>query len=100
MSRLYLVPKVPSEYNVHTITDLFRQIETLLNNLAENRISAKYNARSSVPTVGDYKRGDFVPNSSPSELGSPGAKYVLLGWVSVSSGSPGTFRECRVLTGN
>lgn len=100
MSKVYLVPKVPDVYNVHAITDLFRQIETQLNALSESKIVARYNARSSVPTTGQFFQGDFVPNSSPTELGAGGSKYVLLGWISVASGEPGTFVECRVLTGN
>lgn len=100
MSKASLVPKIPDVYNVHAMTELFRQIETQLNGLAENRISSKYNARTSVPTTGAYKRGDFVPNSTPEELGSPGSMYVITGWLSVDSGEPGTFKECRVLTGN
>lgn len=100
MSKVYLVPKVPNEYNFHSMTDIIRQIETQLNNLSENRIEAKYNARAAVPTTGIFKKGDFIPNSDTTELGSGGSKYVLTGWICVDSGEPGTFRECRVLTGN
>lgn len=71
-----------------------------VNRLSEGRISAKYNAVPSVPTSGDYMQGDFVANSTPSELGTAGSKYVIEGWVCVVSGSPGTFVQKRFLTGN
>lgn len=100
MSKVYLVPKVPNEYNFHSMTDIVRQIETLLNSLAESRIEAKFNARPTVPTTGSFKQGDFVPNSAPTELGAGGSKYVIEGWVCVSSGEPGTFVQKRFLTGN
>lgn len=100
MSKASLVTKIPDVYNVHAMTELMRQVETLLNGLAESRLAAKYNARSTVPTTGSYAKGDFVPNSAPSELGAPGSMYIITGWLSVTSGEPGTFKECRVLTGN
>ena len=100
MSKASLVTKIPNVYNVQAITELFQQVETLLNGIAEGRIVAFYNARSTVPTTGSFKRGDFVPNSAPSELGGGGSMYIILGWKCVASGEPGTFRECRVLTGN
>jgi hypothetical protein len=100
VSKASLVTKIPDVYNVQAITELFRQVEVLLNNLAENKIVAKYNARPTIPTTGSYKQGDFVPNSTPSQLGAPGSRYVLLGWICTVSGEPGTLLECRVLTGN
>ncbi|WP_343577940.1 hypothetical protein [Pseudomonas sp.] len=71
-----------------------------VNRLSEGRISAKYNAVPSAPTAGTYMQGDFVANSTPTELGAVGSKYVIEGWVCVVSGSPGTFVQKRFLTGN
>lgn len=45
-------------------------------------------------------QGDIRFNRNPSELGSSGSKYTILGWRCVSSGSPGTWLEMRTLTGN
>jgi hypothetical protein len=85
---------------VRQLTYLHRDIITQLNLLSEGSIQAATNAATAAPTTGDFQLGDFVRNSTPSELGAPGAKYLLLGWCNVAAGSPGTFMECRVLTGN
>jgi len=70
-----------------------------VNLMAEGRLAAAYNAVPSVPTTGTFARGDFVRNSEPSELGSAGSRYVIFGWLCVSGGTPGTFVQCRFLTG-
>ncbi len=70
-----------------------------VNLLAEGRISASYNAQNIAPTAGDYAVGDFVRNSAPAELGSPGSKYVIEGWTCIDD-SPLTFVQKRFLTGN
>jgi hypothetical protein len=59
-----------------------------------------HNAAASVPTTGVFARGDFVRNSAPVEAGAVSSKYVLLGWMCTVSGAPGTFVQCRALTGN
>jgi hypothetical protein len=76
------------------------QHATLLNLLTDGRLSGTNNAVSSVPTSGTFAQGDFVRNSAPTELGTAGSKYVVLGWLSVAGGTPGTFVPCRALTGN
>lgn len=75
------------------------QHATLLNLLTDGRLAGKNNAVASVPTSGAYARGDFVPNSAPSELGAPGSKYVVIGWLCTVGGTPGTLVPCRCLTG-
>jgi hypothetical protein len=100
VSRLVLKDKVPAEYNRHTFADLLEQIEVQLNGVTEGKISARHSARASVPTTGSFKQGDFIPNSTPAELGSGGSKYVIIGWICTVSGEPGTLLQCRVLTGN
>lgn len=71
-----------------------------LNALAEGELYAAHNAATTAPTTGDYAVGDQVRNSTPAEAGSGGSKYVIVGWVCVASGTPGTWVEMRVLTGN
>lgn len=71
-----------------------------INNLSEGRIAANYNAATAAPTTGKYQQGDKVWNSAPVELGTTPNKYVIVGWVNVSGGEPGTFLPMRVLTGN
>lgn len=69
-----------------------------INAIAEGRMAAFYNAQTSAPTTGTYAQGDFIRNSTPSETGSPA--YVVYGWLCVSGGAPGTWVDCRFLTGN
>lgn len=55
---------------------------------------------TSAPASGTYVQGDFVLNETPSEAGSGGSKYVILGWTCTVAGTPGTWLQCRTLTGN
>lgn len=71
-----------------------------INALSEGRISANYNAATAAPTTGMYQQGDKVWNSAPVEAGAPGSAYVVIGWICVLGGEPGTFLPLRVLTGN
>lgn len=78
----------------------YEEIVTQVNNLTEGMVSAVQNADTAAPTAGNYNQGDFVRNKTPSELGSGGSKYVIMGWLCVTSGTPGTWVQCRALTGN
>jgi hypothetical protein len=55
---------------------------------------------TAAPTGGSWTQGDFVRNSTPTELGTTPNKYVILGWSCIASGTPGTWVACRCLTGN
>lgn len=77
-----------------------REHAALVNLLTDGRITGTNNATTAAPTAGPYAQGDFVRNSAPTEAGGAGSKYVVLGWVCVASGTPGTFVQCRALTGN
>lgn len=78
----------------------FREHATQVNLMAEGRMAAFYAARTAVPTTDTWAQGDFVLNATPSELGSAGSKYIIHGWQCVVSGTPGTWVQCRYLTGN
>lgn len=82
------------------LTQAWRDIAEQVNAVSEGAISANHNALTAAPTTGAYQQGDFVRNKEPVELGAPGAKYVVHGWQCVVSGEPGTWVECRYLTGN
>lgn len=84
---------------VASLHDWIRSAGRKVNDLADGRISARDSAATAAPTGGEYARGDFITNSEPAELGSAGSKYVVLGWVCTASGNPGTWLECRALTG-
>lgn len=69
-----------------------------INAIAEGRMNAAYNALTAAPTAGTYALGDIVRNSNPSETGSPA--YVVLGWICLAGGTPGTWVPLQIPTGN
>ena len=71
-----------------------------VNLVSEGKMAGTYNAQTAAPTSGNHALGDYIRNSNPSEAGGGGSKYVVLGWVCVLGGEPGTWLPCRVLTGN
>jgi hypothetical protein len=81
-------------------TRWYRQIAYAVNSLAEGKMAAFYTASTSAPTTGTWVQGDFVMNSSPSELGTAGSKYFIHGWRCSVGGTPGTWLQCRFMTGN
>jgi hypothetical protein len=84
----------------YRLNQAFRAIAQQLNSLSEGSQVAFYTAMTSAPTVGAWAQGDFVMNSAPAELGTAGSKYIIHGWRCMVSGTPGTFVQCRYLTGN
>jgi hypothetical protein len=86
------------------VADILRAQAVATNQVSEGKIDGVPNASTAAPTTGLYKQGDFVRNSTPVELGSVAAKYIVLGWMCTVSGvpnvSPGTFLPMRFLTGN
>jgi hypothetical protein len=91
-------PRIGSQ-DVNLLREL-RDHAMQVNDLAEGRLTAAYTAATSAPTTGSNAQGDVVRNSAPTELGSAPNQYVITGWICVAGGSPGTFRQMRVLTGN
>lgn len=85
---------------VRYLTEQWRNLAEQVNGLSEGRATASYNAATAAPTTGTYAVGDFVRNAEPTELGAPGGKYIVDGWKCVTAGDPGTWVECRYLTGN
>lgn len=79
---------------------LFRSIATKVNGLADGRLAQIDNALTAAPTSGTWAKGDFVRNSNPSEAGAAASKYVVYGFLCTASGTPGTWVQCRFLTGN
>lgn len=85
---------------IWTLGKRFSEIISQLNALTEGRISAVTNAYTAAPTTGTWAQGDFVRHSAPVEAGTAGNKYVVVGFVCTVSGTPGTWVQCRYLTGN
>lgn len=94
--KLNTTPRIPADPAlVRELREHARQV----NLLSEGRLSAANNAQPSPPTAGEYAIGDFVRNSAPTELGSPGSRYVIEGWTCLDD-SPLTFVQKRFFTGN
>jgi len=74
--------------------ELFRSIARQVNGTAEGRIVAYYNAATAPPTTGQHAQGDFIRNLEPTDLGG----YMVIGWLCVASGEPGTWKEARCQT--
>ena len=88
-----------SEYKRSNLLDILRAICSQLNGFSEGRIANRTNALTAAPTTGTYKQGDVVANSAPTTAGAPGSEYIVIGWICTVSGTPGTFKDARVLTG-
>ena len=89
-------------YDRGLMLEAMRLVEDALNRLSEGRIYQNYNAASAAPTGSTvaYQLGDIVRNTLPTELGAVSSKYIVWGFICVAAGTPGTWREMRVLTGN
>lgn len=62
-----------------------RDVSSQVNALTEGRITAVYNADSSVPLAGKFDQGDFLRNSAPT------GTTPIFGWLCTVSGTPGTW---------
>lgn len=98
MSKLNTTPRVG--VNDPVLQRELREHAAQVNAMAEGRMAAFYQATTAAPTTGSWAQGDFVRNSTPTEQGVAGSKYVIHGWQCVASGTPGTWVQCRFLTGN
>jgi hypothetical protein len=82
------------------LNKILRQIAIQTNSLTDGKLVAITNASTAEPTTGKYSQGDFIRNSAPTELGTALSKYIIYGWICVADGEPGTWKQCRFLTGN
>lgn len=98
MNKVNETPRISR--NDPVLERVLREHALLINATAEGRISAAYNALTTAPTGAMWAQGDFVRNSQPTELGTSPNKYVVFGWLCVAGGTPGTWVQCRFMTGN
>lgn len=91
--------KLPSNPSANDAR-LLRQICQQVNGITEGQAYAVHNAATAAPTTGTWNIGDTVKNSAPAEAGVAGSKHVITGWICTVAGTPGTWLEMRVLTGN
>lgn len=80
--------------------DTLQPLARKVNGMSFGRISDVDGTATAAPTTGTYKQGDTIRNSAPVEAGAATAKYVIVGWICVASGTPGTWLEMRCFTGN
>lgn len=102
MTKLQNNPYLPTKWDeAHRQLDkLYRDSAQQINLLSEGYIQAATNAATAAPTTGTYSVGDTVRNSTPTELGVAASKYVITHWICTVAGTPGTWLQCRALTGN
>ena len=59
---------------------------------------------AAMPTTGTWTADDYVQNTAKSELGSAGSKYIIKGWIRMTTGSANVLNtdwfQDRALTGN
>jgi hypothetical protein len=94
---------VQEDYDPALMREMVRVVEDVLNRLSDGRLYQRKTATSAPSASGDndaYSVGDQVINSNPTELGAALSKYIIVGWICIADGTPGTWREMRVLTGN
>ena len=91
MSKLSLTNRVEQKFRQQNLTDVVFAIQTQVNALSEGKISARYQAASVSPTTGDYAQGDIVWNLGVSATG-------FVGWVCITSGSPGSWTTWGAVT--
>jgi hypothetical protein len=77
----------------------FRAIGRKVNGLSSGTFYAIDGQATAAPTTGAWGKGDFLRNTAPTEAGAGGSKYLVFGWVCETAGTPGTWCECRFLTG-
>lgn len=85
---------------VQSLHKLFRDVTVKVNQIAGGRAAGFDGAATAAPTTGTWAQGDQVLHSAPVEAGASGSKYVVIGFVCVVGGTPGTWVPMRVLTGN
>jgi len=85
---------------VIALYDFLRLVAKKVNGLSSGAMAARDNTGTAAPTAGTWAQGDQVINSTPTEAGTAGSKYVVVGWICTAGGTPGTWVPMRNLTGN
>lgn len=104
--KLEETPRLPNTDDPLTkeLTRILKAHATKVNQLAAGGISANDNTYTAVPASGTWLTGDYVKKSNPVEAGAPASKYVIKGWIRVTSGVGNVLNtdwlEDRALTGN
>ena len=105
MSQRAILPQSPhpiESYETRLNFQLNKEIGDVKDKNEQVRMGrlAAYNSAAAAPTGNTWAKGDTVRNNAPVEAGAVASKYVIVGWICVVSGTPGTWLEMRTLTGN
>jgi hypothetical protein len=90
-------PKGPSF--VQELTKFMREVAQKVNQVASGAYAGLDGQATAAPTTGTWVQGDYVVNSNPTVAGAASSQYVIRGWLCTVGGTPGTWVECRTLTG-
>lgn len=85
---------------IQSLYDILQPAFRKINGIAGGSYAHRDNQQTAAPTTGTWAQGDFVENSNAVEAGSASSKYIIVGWRCTVGGTPGTWVECRFLTGN
>lgn len=97
---------LPSRLGHEQLPDLLIGLQRGMREISQNLNSVlsgnafNYSEGTAAPTTGSFAANAFRRNTAPTELGVAPNKYIILGWITPAGGSPGTWYECRTLTGN
>ena len=101
MPKVALEQYIQERYDPALMREIVRILEDVINRTYEGRIYQRFTSTAApTSTTMSWQVGDEVLNSNPTELGSAGSMYIIKSWVCIGAGAPGTWRECRTLTGN
>lgn len=65
---------------VRALAEHQREVATQVNNQATGKLAAFASATGTAPASTTAAPGDFAPNNNPIAFGSPGSRYIVLGW--------------------
>ncbi len=98
-----LLPAIEGPLKI-ALSKVLRETAIKVNQLADGAIAGNDRVSTTVPTTGTWFIGDYVKKSDPVEAGVVTTKYVIKGWIRVTSGTGNVLNtdwlEDRALTGN
>lgn len=105
MSKLNELPTLPANVTQEVrvlypaLTKFMRETAQKVNQVSSGVYAGFDGQGTAAPTTGTWAQGDFVRNSNPTVQGGGGSQYVVLGFICVAGGTPGTWAQFRGLTG-
>jgi hypothetical protein len=85
------------------ISNYLKLVQAQVNANSDGKIAGATSAANGPPPANSkttYAQGDFIRSTVPSQTGTAGTEYVIIGWICIAPGTPGTWVACRCATGN